>query len=281
MPQRSPFPTSVLVETTLRCPADCIICPNKKINTRPKDMPWELFRKIVDECKGKGVREFCPFVHGEPLAYPFIAKALNYVSAALPDTTIHIYTNGYLLDSRRSSLLLKSNVGYVHFSIDGISKAVYERHRRGLVYEQVMANVTNFLVRCRREKRRITTRVVFTLTPDNEQEVEAFRLFWQGMVDTVDVIPCDGRGGEGRTPALEQGKMLPCLYLSSRAYILSDGSAVPCCKDWVGYTVLGNVAEESLESIWNSRDYERLREDVSRGIFSNSEACRRCVADKL
>lgn len=281
MLSRNGFPKSILVETSLRCPADCIFCPNKKINTRPQDMSWDLFRKIVDECRGKDVQEFCPFINGEPLACPFIEDALDYVSKTLPHTPIHIYTSGYLLDGRKASILLRNNVGHIHFSIDGISRKVYEQHRRGIVYERVMANIMDFLLRLRQQERKIETRVVLTLTPLNRGEVEAFRLFWEGLVDIVDVIPCDGRGGEDRLPAFEGFRTWGCFFTTSRAYILSDGSVVPCCKDWAGYTVLGNVVQDSLESIWTSRDYDKLREELSEGIFSNFEVCRRCVADNL
>lgn len=275
------FPSSVLVETTLRCPADCVFCPNKKIDTRPRDMPWDLFKKIVDGCRGKGVAEFYPFINGEPLACPFLEDALDYVSRTLPDASIGIYTNGYLLDRHKSTMLLKHNVHEVHFSIDGVSKQVYEEHRRGLVYEQVVANVMSFLLQCRQQDRKLATRVVLTLTPGNKSEVGAFRRLWKDLVDIVDVIPCDGRGGEGRLSAYEDFKMWGCFHVPYRTYIFTDGSVVACCKDWAGYTVLGNVAEESLESIWNSREYHKLREDVSRGVFSNFEVCRRCVEDRL
>ena len=275
------FPSSILVETTLRCPADCVFCPNKKINTRPRDMPWELFRKIVDECRGRGVKEFYPFINGEPLACPYLEDALDYVSRTLPDTSIGIYTNAYLLDAEKSALLFRNNVTEVHFSIDGVSKKVYEEHRRGLVYERVMANVMDFLVRCRQQPGEIATRVVLTLTPGNKKEVSAFRRLWKGLVDVVDVIPCDGRGGEGRLSAYTDFRLWGCFHVPYRTYILSDGSVVPCCKDWAGYTVLGNVAQDSLYSVWNSPDYLRLRDEISRGIFSNFEVCRRCVEDRL
>jgi len=280
IPQRG-FPSSILVETTLRCPADCSFCPNKKITDRPIDMPWDLFRRIVDECRGKEVAEFCPFINGEPLASPYLEDALAYISHVLPDAAVHIYTSGYLLDDRTAGMLLENGVREVHFSIDGVSKQVYEQHRRGLVYEQVMSNVMGFLTRLRRSPADVGTRVVMTMTPDNEAEVPAFRRLWEGLVDVVDVIPCDGRGGEGRDPAYMDARTLGCLHTSYRTYIQTDGSVVACCKDWAGYTVLGNAAGDSLESIWNSTAYRQLREDVSRGVFDRFEVCRRCVSDTL
>ena len=275
------FPASILVETTLRCPADCIFCPNKKITGRPTDMPWELFTKIVDECRGKGVAEFHPFINGEPLANPYLEDSLDYISRNLPEAAVHIYTNGYLLDERTTSILLRYNVREVHFSIDGLSKQVYEQHRRGLVYERVIANVRDFLGKLRHHPERVATRVVFTMTPDNEGEVAAFRRFWEGLVDIVDVLPCDGRGGEGRIPAFMDAQRLGCFQVAERTYILSDGNVVLCCKDWAGYTVLGNVKDESLQSIWNSPEYRSLRDDISHGRIADCEACRRCVSDSL
>jgi MoaA/NifB/PqqE/SkfB family radical SAM enzyme len=275
------FPRSVLVETTLRCPADCIFCPNKKITGRPIDMPWELFTKIVDDCRGKGLAGFHPFINGEPLASPYLEDALDYISRTLPEAAIHIYTNGYLLDDSIAAMLLRYNVREVHFSIDGLSKQVYEQHRRGLVYEKVIANVRGFLTRLESYPGQVGTRVVFTMTPDNESEAPAFRQFWEGLVGTVDILPCDGRGGEGRLPAYMNAQKMGCFQVAGCTYILSDGTAVLCCKDWAGYTVLGNVNTDSLQSIWNSPEYRRLREDISRGIFTDCEVCRRCVSDSL
>ncbi|HEY90669.1 MAG TPA: radical SAM protein [Dehalococcoidia bacterium] len=281
MKQRSDFPRSILVETTLRCPADCIFCPNKKITERPMDMPWELFRHIVDDCRNRGVEEFHPFINGEPLASHYLEDALAYIKQILPGTAVHIYTNGSLLDDRTGEMLLRNNVREVHFSIDGVSKSVYEQHRRGLVYERVIANVMAFLERLKKHPAKVGTRVVLTMTPENEAEVPEFRKFWEGLVDIVDVIPCDGRGGEGRLPAYGDARKMGCFHVDYRTYILTDGSVVACCKDWAGYTVLGNVKESSLESIWNSAEYRQLRSDVSRGVFGNFEVCRRCVSDSL
>lgn len=275
------FPTGVLVETTIRCPADCIICPNKKINNRPKDMSWSLFQKIVDDCCRKQVQEFCPFIHGESLSWKHFEKGLDYVSQTLPDTGIVIYTNGYLLDKNKIRLLLRDNITEVHFSIDGVSKQVYEQHRPGLQYERVIANITAYLAELHKSGRKIRTHVAFTLTQQNQHEVDAFRLFWEGLVDVVEIIPCDGRGGEERLPAFTDGRQLPCFQAPSHTYILTDGSVVPCCKDWAGYTIMGNVSEQSLESIWDSKEYRRFRADIKKGKLPEIDVCQRCISDEL
>lgn len=281
MNKSTDFPRGVLVETTLRCPADCVICPNKKIKNRPKDMAWSLFQKIVDECRGKNVAEFCPFVHGEPLAWKNFEKGLEYLSQTLIDTGVVIYTNGYLLSPKKIDSLLNDNIKEVSFSVDGFSKEVYELHRCGLEYERVIANITGFLVEHRKSKGKARTRVVMTLTPQNLSEVYDFRQFWNGLVDIVDILPCDGRGGDDRLPAYSDGNQLPCFQAASHTYILTDGSVVPCCKDWAGYSIMGNVVKQSLESIWNSDRYKSFRDDINKGQIPRIEVCRRCINNRL
>lgn len=275
------FPDGVLVETTLRCPADCVICPNKKIAARRGDIEWGLFCRVVDECRDGGVSEFHPFINGEPLSWPRLADGLNYLARVLPDTAVHIYTSGHGLDEDMTVKLLGSSVREVHFSIDGFSKKVYEAHRRGLSHERVMANVAAFLRAVRRQGAAISTRAVMTLTEDNRHEADAFRDYWRERVDVVEVLPCDGRGGEGRAPAGDEGRCLPCFQVVSHAYVLSDGSVVGCCKDSVGYSTFGNVATETLGEIWNSPEYRRFRQEVSRGAAGDFEVCRRCLSDRL
>ncbi len=271
------FPDGVLVETTLRCPADCVICPNKKITGRRRDVDWTVFCRIVDECRDAGVAEFHPFINGEPLSWPCLGIGLDYLSRVLPDAAVHIYTSGHGLDEPTTARLLGSSVSQVHFSVDGFSKAVYEAHRRGLSYERVMANIAAFLEAIRRQRSAVATRAVMTLTEDNRHEADAFRDYWRGRVDVIDVLPCDGRGGEGRSPAGDGGRRLPCFQVASRACVLSDGSVVGCCKDSFGHSVFGNVATQSLRDIWNSPDYCRFREEVTAGAPGGFEVCRHCL----
>ena len=277
----SDFPISVLVETTTRCPADCIICPNKKIKNRPRDMSWRLFRKIVDDCRGQQLKEFCPFIHGEPLSWKYFDEGLDYISQTLPEAGIVIYTNGYLLNAAITARLLSSNVREVHFSIDGLSQQVYEMHRRGLEYERVFSNVNNFLATLEQSKRKINTHVAFTVTEQNQNESGPFRLFWKELVDDVDIIPCDGRGGDEKSPAFPEGRQLPCFQTPTHTYILTDGSVVPCCKDWAGYSVMGNAGKDSISAIWNSSGYKQFRNDITRGNKPGLEVCRRCWNNKL
>lgn len=43
--------------------------------------------------------------------------------------------------------------------------------------------------------------------------------------------------------------------------VLWDGRVVPCCYDFDGKIVLGDLRRESVAKVWNGEKYERFRGD--------------------
>jgi radical SAM protein with 4Fe4S-binding SPASM domain len=66
-----------------------------------------------------------------------------------------------------------------------------------------------------------------------------------------------------------------CLGLREQCAILVDGTVVPCCLDRDGAMALGNVNDESLESILAGERAARIREGFGHGVLVE-ELCRRC-----
>lgn len=59
-----------------------------------------------------------------------------------------------------------------------------------------------------------------------------------------------------------------CYALKDQLAILVDGTVVPCCLDSNGVINLGNIYEESLDEIINSKRYQEMKES-----FCNRKAC--------
>ena len=56
--------------------------------------------------------------------------------------------------------------------------------------------------------------------------------------------------------------------------ILWDGDAVPCCLDFDGKVILGNVFQTSISEVWNSKKSRDFREAHASQKFP--EMCRTC-----
>jgi organic radical activating enzyme len=67
-----------------------------------------------------------------------------------------------------------------------------------------------------------------------------------------------------------------CNGASRQAGILSDGTVVPCCKDYEGRIPLGNVRERSLRAVLGDRPACALRGDFGRLKVSHP-VCQRCI----
>lgn len=58
--------------------------------------------------------------------------------------------------------------------------------------------------------------------------------------------------------------------------VLWDGHVVPCCLDYDGKVVLGDVNKDSLQDILKGQKAERLRKNLNRCILSEPY-CRQCL----
>ncbi|MFA6035805.1 MAG: radical SAM protein [Candidatus Micrarchaeia archaeon] len=95
----------------------------------------------------------------------------------------------------------------------------------------------------------------------------------------VEVIVADYMG-MGSTP-----EMCDCIKPWTTCYILKDGSVFPCCevtqrrmarKDMVKLA-LGNCVERPFYEIWNEKQYQNLRDGITRDLNKRYEFCRTCM----
>jgi radical SAM protein with 4Fe4S-binding SPASM domain len=73
----------------------------------------------------------------------------------------------------------------------------------------------------------------------------------------------------------ELGERAFCYGLRDHIGILVDGTVVPCCLDGEGSITLGNVFENTLEEILNSKRAKDIYEGFSRRK-AVEELCKRC-----
>ncbi|MFH1550379.1 MAG: SPASM domain-containing protein [Planctomycetota bacterium] len=64
-----------------------------------------------------------------------------------------------------------------------------------------------------------------------------------------------------------------CYQVPTYLKIKPDGSVYPCCRG-IKETYMGNIKEESLESIWNGKKYQKLRKEFFTGKLR--KCCREC-----
>lgn len=270
------LPQVQCLEPTDGCNFACSSCP------RPEGAPTYLDLDALErwvERDGDAFRTEAVWLHfsGESLLHPRFFD----IAALLADRGIRtrLSTNASLLNPRRRAALLASGIEAVVFSIDAARRATYEQVRIGGDFDAVRANVRAFLAE-RGAGPRPRTQVQMVLGSQPPEEVLEFVAWWRATpIDEIGLkrystrtglLPLPGRARTG--PAATGGG---CVDPWLNVVVRSNGEVLPCCSDFAGALVLGDLNEQSLEEVWNGEPLQRLRAAHASGT-GLPDACRRC-----
>jgi MoaA/NifB/PqqE/SkfB family radical SAM enzyme len=188
------------------CNIDCIHCYQAKNGDnllRPSEIAGELRRELMG---------FYPYVStlriqgGEVFAIRGFSELIDDVTRFVRRPVLSISTNGTLIDEEWAERLVRTPFSSVTVSIDGGTRATYNRLRKGADLDQVLANID----RVQRWKAKLQSKMpyldsFFVIMRSNFREIpEYLELMGQhGMIDvalqTMELSP----ENTARVPTLE------------------------------------------------------------------------------
>jgi len=269
LPQKPRF---IQIETIIGCDARCPFCPQRDIDRKPRKMPDETWKKIIDDTRDLGIT-YRPFLQNEALLDPRLPDIVAYIKQ---DPTAHaeINTNGNALDENKAEALIDAGIDLVRFSIDAFSAETYERDRVGLDYGRVVENIERFARMARESESNVATEVRMIDMESNRHEQHDYVEYWSERVDRALIVPLYN------WPWTEGVEMVrkPCIKMREEMFFYTDGRAVLCCWDIAGRAVIGNVNEESVLDIWNGPRRREYAGYLARGEREKIPLCSRCDA---
>lgn len=249
-------------ESSTACNNKCTFCPRNKI-TRPKgEMSDELFHKIIKDGKEMKHSFFVPFLNGEPFVFPRIWNWLDYMQKE--NVNIHLYTNSEFIDVDR--IVKYKNIRLICCSINAASKETYAKVTNNLHYEKVISNVKELI-----NKASFKVYVSMVIVDENQHETEEFKKIWK--TNTVFGEFKNWTGDVHCKIEKSNEKRIPCWSLLNTINILWDGRVVPCCMDYDGKLILGNVNNQTLTEIWHASRWIRIKH---RKLDFNIIPCTNC-----
>ncbi len=134
-------------------------------------------------------------------------------------------------------------------------------------------------------RRQDRTRVNPIVVPDmtkikqNVQELDDFHDGWLRKLGAVSITGASHHAGQ--TDDLSVIPMAPtarvaCRRLRSRCVVLADGRVLLCDQDLHGRHAIGNLADASLEDLWQSAECRRVRQAHREGCFDPTSLCAAC-----
>lgn len=279
------FPRSIFIETTNKCNAKCPMCPRGKglMKRSIGTMEMSLFKKIIDECKQrKEVKNIMLYGDGEPLMDEFLAERIRYIKKNCSRLYVQISTNCSLFTRKKAKEILLAGPDTITLSLDSMNKQTYTK-ARGLNYDTVIKNIMN-LIEIKKElgsNTKLVVRLIKTkLTYKGEEE---FKRFWKDKCVDIEIKPAhnfldtDLRIGSNK----KVNSFSLCKKLWRDIEIYWDGDVPICCRDYNGEQLVGNVRNQSVESIWKNEKFSNLRRThLSLVKIKDLSPCNRCSETK-
>lgn len=264
-------PRDITIEPINICNLKCPFCAVTTGLERPiGKMPLAKFRHIIDQVKGY-VRTAGLYFFGESLLHPDIFEMVRYCisNGIVPRIT----TNGMFID-KHIDKIIASGLPALIIAIDGYNAKLHERYRIGSDFNRIVSGIKTLNKRKKElgsskpsifiqslafgyndeEKMKSLTKEIGAdglkmkaprLT-DYRHEFDADK--YRGF------LPKENKNrrvnGMNEVPFAKDMKY--CAYLRNPV-ITWDGMVMPCCFDWLGQEVLGNIFEKNLLAILRSK----------------------------
>lgn len=255
---------------TLKCPFDL---PDDKI--LPKiNFDIELFKKIINEGVRKGLLSIKLNYRGEPLLHPKITEFITYAKQqGILDVMLN--SNSSLLSGDLSLELLNSSLDKLFCALGPISESKINLLRGTIKTSKIIKNIQNFMSLKRKMAilKPIVTIQVFDMG-NNKEQLKSFIKRWETIVENVAIDKLSKFILEN--DFLSNDCDFTCQYLWQRLFILYNGDVVMCCGNHKKNDVLGNLRDQSIESIWKGAKLERIRKLHLEGKSGKLGICRKC-----
>lgn len=275
------FPPMVILDVCNLCNLECIHCPHvtlkKEKSYKPTFLSWEWFTKIADEIADHPGTLLRYASDGETLLHPRFVDMVEYAHQAGVKPQ-NLTTNGYAMDEKTSRALLKAGIDVIDVSLDALRKDTYDRVRRKSNYHRVMSNLHKLIEL--RDKMKADTKIMVSIVdqPEAAGEVDDFINFWTPLVDRVLVRRFCNVLGLVKSPDHEKtGGRYPCPQFWKRVTITCSGHFRFCVEDWRNTSVVGHIEKDSIEKIWKSEAYKRLRNLHLEGRYDEIPECKNCT----
>lgn len=283
-------PWNLHVELSNICNANCIFCAYQFQKREQRIMRPEIYAKVLDDyCAMGGGDLMLEVCVGDPATDPDFIERIRLARSRKEIARIVTITNAVALKRDQIEPLLRSGLTSLQISTAPLDADVYERIYRSKAYGRVKRNIkllleTNQALGCP-----VEIKIAFRshlgmraslMFPDYRDiahlphvvEFNADFDSWSGQISQQDLLP-----GMRLRPQSKLEKE-PCYWLYDGPLVYTDGAVGLCgCRDFNADSelIVGNVADDSLLSIWRSPRVAEIRQGFRDGDFP--EICRKCT----
>ncbi len=264
----------VYIEITNICNMNCSFCHGHK--RAPRRMNMAEFALILEKLKEQ-TKYIYYHLMGEPLTHPLLPEFIKLAGERGYKSIIT--TNGTLLN-KRGDELLSAGLHKINISLHSFENGSDDAHNR------YVSELAEFSKKAANEgiivvfrlwnkgfddgKNELTLNLLKeSISGDWAENTRGIRIREKLYLEWGDRFEWPDSNGEIK------GNKYFCYGLKDQFGILADGTVVPCCLDSEGIINLGNIFNEDIQDILNSKRALDMVEGFKCGRASE-ELCKRC-----
>lgn len=299
-------PRSIQIEPNNTCNLRCEMCDIYALAKKEIcNLNFENFKKIISNFNYWHSLRLWGV--GEPFLNKDIFKIIKYESDK--GNYVNLSTNANLLDKDTIQKIIDSGLKKLIISIDGGTKKLYEKIRRGAKWEKLMESLQLIkeMITDKRKKPvvRITTIImrqtihelknIITLAHKyniNTVLVQELQTGHPGIhISKKESVAAEKKALQALKQMVIEGKkknvnvIIPDLKVRTKrercvspwlqVYITCNGDVTPCCRNISkSHYICGNILEEPFKNIWNNKKYQNYRKALREGNLPS--ICKNC-----
>lgn len=295
-------PYTLLIEPSSLCNFRCVQCfqslkQDNYFTHNRKNMPLERFEKIIRQLKewpGEKLKVLKLSLYGEPLVNKDFCEMLRIAKDADIADRIETTSNVSLLTPEIAKKLVEYGLDYLRVSI---YSADAERHKNITNSTVVPQDIHHNLAVLKDIKKESGSERPFVspkmLDTFDEKQNDAFMEMYKDVADelyldkphnwiqTEEESFVDRIYGSDSVKAEDDFRKnssarIACPMAFTTMAVRCNGDVSPCCVDFIGGTNLGNMEENSLQEIWNSRKWLDFQIMQLENRKHENSSCARC-----
>jgi len=237
------------------------------------NMSLDLYKKVIDEVEGK-VEAITLASRGEPTLNKDFKKMLNYSNKKF--LALKINTNASMLNENMIHAILSTDIQSIIFSVDAADKETYEKIRVNGKFDKIMENLKLF-AQIRKDHYSKSKHIVKMsgVKISKDQSMKSMEKQFQELADVIAFV--NYSPWESAYDNEPNDLKHACKELWTRMFVWADGKVNPCDYDYKSILSKWNANNTSISDIWNSKEYNDLRQKHLNQKRNTIEPCVRCL----
>jgi len=282
---RPPVPHAVKIELCRTCNHHCSFCAHAGSGL----MDWDLYCRIVDECKEIGVKEVAPFFFGESFLAPRLAEAIRYAKSK-DFELVFLTTNGTACTEEKLKACFEAGLDSLKFSLNYADAGQFAEITRTpeRLFQRLKDNIkAAWKIRQQGDYHCGLYASYIRFDSDQDKRIQPLLDELEPFLDEIYALPIYSQAakiqmegwqfsGGNRGRADKQVPPVPCWGLFRACHINYDGTVCGCCFSVGDEFTMGDVKKQTLMEAWHSKKFQTLRQSHLNHDVRGT-ACESCI----